>query len=150
DTEVDWAAGRITRKRSKTGEWDNVPVVCYKLWPLTFDLLRQYRSGTERVLLTESGRPFVRKELVAGKLVKADNIASNYNQVKKRLKFRKPLKQLRKSAATLLESHPTYGRFTSHFLGHAPASVKERHYAAPSQDLFDEAVTWLGQQLGQC
>jgi hypothetical protein len=130
--------------------WDNVPVVCYQLWPLTLGLLRQYRRGTGRVLLTESGRPFVRKELVGAKLVKADNIASNYAHLKRRLRFHKPLKQLRKSAATLLESHPTYGRFTSHFLGHAPAGVKERHYAAPAQELFDEAVTWLGRQLGLC
>ena len=28
--------------------------------------------------------------------------------------------------------------------------MADRHYAAPSQELFDEAVTWLGQQLGQC
>ena len=150
DTEVDWEAGRITRKCSKTGDWQNVPLVCYKLWPLTFDLLKKYRSGTERVLLTESGRPFVRKEMVDGKLIKADNIASNYTHLKKRLKFRKPLKLLRKTAATLLESHPIYGRFTSYFLGHAPASVKDKHYAAPSQTLFDEALTWLGKELGQC
>jgi hypothetical protein len=149
DTEVDWKVGRITRKRSKTAGHENVPTVCYKLWPVTFELLKQYRSGTERVLLTESGRPFVRKELVAGKLVKADGIASNYAHLKRRLRFRKPLKQLRKTVATLLESHPTYGRFTSLFLGHAPRSVKERNYAAPPQELFDEAVTWLGEQLGR-
>jgi integrase len=150
DEEVDWQSGRITRKRGKTGEWENVPVVCYKLWPLTFELLKKYRSGTERVLLTASGRAYVRKELVSGKLVKADNIASNYTHLKRRLKFRKPLKLLRKTVATLLESHPTYGRFTAFFLGHAPQSVKDRHYAQPSQELFDEAMTWLGQQLGLC
>ena len=125
-------------------------MVCYKLWPQTFELLKKYRSGTERVLLTESGKAYVRKELVSGKLVKADNIASNYTHLKKRLKFRKPLKLLRKTAATLLESHPNYGRFTSFFLGHAPQSVKDRHYAQPSHELFDEAITWLGQQLGLC
>jgi hypothetical protein len=65
-----------------------------------------------------------------------------------KLSFRKPMKGLRKTAATLLESHETYGRLTGLFLGHAPASMKERHYAAPPQALFDEAVTWLGRQLG--
>jgi integrase len=150
DDEVDWQAGRITRKRSKTGEWENVPVVCYKLWPQTFELLKKYRSGTERVLLTERGLAYLRKELVSGKLVKADNIASNYTHLKKRLKFRKPLKLLRKTAATVLESHATYGRFTAFFLGHAPQSVKDRHYAQPSQELFDEAMIWLGQHLGLC
>jgi integrase len=148
DTEVDWKRGAITRKRSKTGDWDNVPVVCYRLWPLTFKLLKKYRSGKERVLVTERGRPFVRKEMVNGKLVKADGIRSNYAHLKRRLGFKKALKLLRKTAATLLEGHPIYGRFTAHFLGHSPVSVKDRHYAAPSQELFDEALTWLGRQLG--
>jgi hypothetical protein len=35
------------------------------------------------------------------------------------------------------------------YLGHTPASVKDKHYAAPPQELFDEAVGWLGKQLGQ-
>ena len=148
DTEVDWRHGTITRKRSKTGDHDAVPTVCYRLWPCTFQLLQQYRSGQDRVLLTESGRPYVRKEMVNGELVKADNIASNYTHLKRRLKFKKSLKLLRKTAATMLESHPIYGRFTSYFLGHAPQSMKDKHYAAPSQELFDEAVSWLGQQFG--
>ena len=29
------------------------------------------------------------------------------------------------------------------------AAVADRFYVAPSQELFDEAVMWLGQQLGQ-
>jgi integrase len=148
DGEVDWRAGTITRKRSKTAQHENVPVVTYRLWGPTFELLKKYRSGADHVLLTESGRQFVRKELVNGRLVKADNIASNYTHLKRRLKFRKPLKWLRKTAATLLESHPVYGRLTSLFLGHAPQTIKDRHYAAPSQELFDEAVLWLGRQLG--
>jgi hypothetical protein len=150
DTEVNWVAGTITRKRSKTAQHENVPTVTYRLWPLTFELLQKYRSGTERVLLTESGKPYVRKELAAGTLVKSDNIASNYAHLKRRLGFKKPLKQLRKTSASLLESHPVYGRLTTLFLGHSPRSLKDRHYAAPSQALLDEAVAWLGGQYGLC
>jgi integrase len=155
DEEVDWVAGRITRKRSKKAGCDNVPTICYPLWPTTFALLKQHRSGTARVLLTESGLPFLRKELRDGKLVKADGFASNYTHLKKRLKeglpgFNRSLKQLRKLGATLLESQRDYGRFKSYFLGHSPRTVADRHYAAPSQELFDEAVWWLGQELGQC
>ncbi len=103
DDEVDWTAGRIIRKRSKTADVANVPVVNYPLWPATFELLKKYRSGAERVLLTESGKPYVRKELDAsGKLVKADGFTSNYAHLKRRLKFTKPMKQLRKTGATLL------------------------------------------------
>jgi hypothetical protein len=146
--EVRWAEGRVIRKRSKTRDCENVPTVNYKLWPSTFALLERYRSEGELALRTDSGKPYVRKELVNGKLVKSDNIASNYAHLKRRLKFQKPLKQLRKTAASLLESHETYGRLTSLFLGHSPRSMKDRSYAAPPRELLDEAVTWLGEQLG--
>jgi hypothetical protein len=148
DTEVDWEEGRIIRKRSKERNSENVPVVNYKLWPLTFKLLQKHRSGKERVLLTESGKPYVRKELVNGKTSKADGFASNFVHLKKRLKLKLPLKELRKLSATRLEEHKEYGRFGSYFLGHSPRTVKDKHYAAPSQALFDEAVAWLGEQLG--
>ena len=149
DTEVDWKAGRVIRQRSKTAGMEGVPTVNYLLWPLTFQLLQKYRSGTDRVLLTDSGKPYVRTEMVKGKMVKADGFASNFVHLKKRLDFHKSLKQLRKTAATLLDGHPVYGRFVGHFLGHSPRSIAARHYAAPSQELFDEAVRWLGQQMGQ-
>lgn len=150
DSEVDWTEGYITRKRSKTAAHESVPTVCYKLWPLTFNLLKRYRSGSERVLLTESGLPYVRKELKSnGKVSKADGFASNWVHVKKRLKLNRPLKQLRKLGATILEGHENYGRFKVLFLGHSPKSVADKHYAAPSQELFDRAVIWVGQQLGQ-
>lgn len=148
DIEVDWTAGRIIRKRSKTKYNENVPTVNYKLWPLTWELLQNHRSGMERVLLTESGKPYVRSEMVAGKLVKADGFTSSYAHLKRRLEFTKPMKLLRKTSATLLESHPVYGRFVQHFLGHSPRGVTSKHYAAPSQLLFDEAIQWLGRELG--
>ncbi len=151
DSEVDWTEGRITRKRSKTGSHENVPTVCYKLWPSTFELLKKFRSGTERVLLTESGLPYVRKMLKAnGKLSKANGFASSWVHVKKRIKLNRPLKHLRKLGATLLEKHETYGRLKVLFLGHSPKSVTDRHYAAPPQALFDAAILWMGQQLDQC
>jgi len=150
DDEVDWIEGRIIRRRSKTANCENVPTVNYKLWPYTFQMLQEYRDGGERVLLTESGKPYVRTELVNGKLRKADGFASNFVHVKKRLKMRLSLKSLRKLGATLLDGHKDYGRFKSYFLGHSPRTVADKHYAAPSRELFDEAVLWLGRQLGQC
>jgi integrase len=148
DDEVDWREGRIIRKRSKTGDSEDVPTVGYKLWEQTFELLKQYRSGGEVVLLTESGRRWVNKRMVDGRLVKADNIASCYVWLKKRAKFGKPLKLIRKTSASLIEGHPEYGRYKSHFLGHSPRTVADRHYAAPSTELFDRIVDWLGQQYG--
>jgi integrase len=150
DDEVDWTTGTITRKRSKTRHNENVPTVTYQLWPRTFDLLTKYRSGTERVLLTESGLPYVREWVKPdGKFTKADGFASNYAHLQRRLKFKRPLKQLRKLGASLLAKHEVYGRFASYFLGHSPRTVADRHYVTPPQELFDEAVLWLGKQLGQ-
>jgi integrase len=150
DEEVDWAAGRIIRKRSKTTRSKNVPVVCYKLWPQTFQLLQEHRSGGERVLLTKYGQPYLRSELRAdGKLRKCDAFKSNYDFLRQRLGLKHPLKGLRKLGASLLATHRDYGRFASYFLGHSPQSVADRHYVVPPQELFDEAVLWLGRQLGQ-
>jgi integrase len=148
DSEVDWKRGTITRKRSKTRSRKDTPIVCYKLWPETFASLKKHRSGKESVLLTKTGKTYLRQAHEGGKLVSRDIIAGSFRQLCKRLDFTKQMKQLRKTSATMLESHPVYGRFTSHFLGHAPATIKERHYAKPDQALFDEAVLWLGQQLG--
>jgi hypothetical protein len=149
DAEVDWGAGTVTRKRSKTKHKSNVPTVTYLLWPVTFDLLKKYRSGTERVLLTRHGQPYVRNRLAAdGRLVKADGFHSHFRELQKKIGLNRPLKQLRKLGASLLNSHRDYGRLKDYFLGHAPATMADRHYAAPPQELFDEAVTWLGRQLG--
>ena len=48
----------------------------------------------------------------------------------------------------MLESHEIYGRYKGHFLGHAPRGLAEKHYAAPSTELFDKIVSWLGEQFG--
>jgi integrase len=150
DSEVNWVSGRITRKRSKTADQKNAPTVEYPLWPETFRLLKEYRSGGDRVLLTENGTAWTRGEIEGGKLVKKDSIASNYVHLKKKLKgFRKPLKQLRKTGASLLEKHPDHSRYDWLFLGHSPRTVKDKHYVRPDQGRVDEAVLWLGRQLGQ-
>jgi integrase len=147
--EVDWEGGRIIRKRSKTGDHASVPTVSYPLWPQTRALLRQYRAGAgELALLTLSGRRWVEDRWVDGKLVRTDSIASNYAHLKKKVGFDKPLKLLRKTSVSMLDNHETFARFFGHFLGHAPRSIQERHYVARSQERFDAAVVWLGEQYG--
>jgi hypothetical protein len=152
DDEVDWSGGRIVRKRSKTRDHQDVPTVDYKLWSSTLELLRQYRSGGEIVLLTETGNRWAYEVMLDGKMKSTDNIASNYTHLKRKLKSKgfdaKPLKLIRKTSASLLGSHEVYGRFTSHFLGHSPRSIADKHYVRPDQHLFDEAIGWLGQQYG--
>jgi hypothetical protein len=98
---------------------------------------------------TGSGKCWKRKELIDGKLVKSDNINSCYAHLKKKLKrFKKPLKWLQRMGATLHDSRSEYSRFSEMFLGHSPRGIKDRHYSAPDQNSFDEAVTWLGRELG--
>jgi integrase len=148
DAEVDWTAGRITRKRSKTSDIESTPTVNYKLWPATFALLKQYRSGADRVLVTANGNPLVLKRIVDGKPTGSDVVATCFARFKARIGFKKSMKQLRKTASTMLDSHETYARFSTLFLGHAPTSMKDKHYSDPPQNRFDEAVLWLGQQFG--
>lgn len=77
-SEVDWKEGRIIRKRSKTSDEENVPVVNYKLWDETFRLLQLERAegSTDRALLNNNGSPIWAEVFVDGKYQKTDNIKS--------------------------------------------------------------------------
>lgn len=147
------ADGRITRKRTKTRNAEDVPTVEYVLWPETLALLAKFPSQhSEYVLTSATGTPLWRDEIRGGKRSKTDLVHVQWNRGRGEGRATKPpipLKALRSVAATILEGHKDYGRFTSLFLGHSPASIKDKHYAAPPQALFDEAILWLrGQILG--
>lgn len=152
DDEVDWNEGRVIRRRSKTRKHKNAPTVGYPLWPCTLALLKEYRSGQERVLLTSTGKAYVRK------MDGGDMFSTVYDRLRKQTGFKKQMKLLRKTSASLLENHTVqlpsgdtinpFAGCVSLFLGHAPASMAAKHYAAPPQKLFDEAVLWLGKQYG--
>jgi integrase len=148
--EVDWEQGRIIRKRSKTSKQKNVPKVNYKLWPATFELLKRFRSEHRTwVLVNENGSPLRQRGFRAdGKTHNLDNIKKAYERVCDKLKREcKPLKLFRKTGASKLEEHETYGRYAQYYLGHAPDSVAESRYARPSDEQFDRALQWLGEQF---
>jgi integrase len=157
--EVNWTEGRVTRKRSKTKGHANVPTVNYPLWPVTFELLRKFcdQGPGELVLLTAAGRAFIRHSFREdGGLSRTDGFVSHFKHLRRRLQKKGvrlgPLKELRKLGATLLGGHATYNRFRDYFLGHSPGTMAERHYDAKSDEFrarFDEAVLWLGRELGQ-
>lgn len=153
--EVDWTTGYVTRKRGKTKGHDNSPKVTWKLWPRTLQLLNAQRStDSDRVLLNANDKPLKIDTIVGGKRKTIDNIKSSWGRVLVKLKNRKvepiqidkPMKLLRKTAATRLGEHPAYGRFAQHYLAHAPTTVADAHYVVPSQTQFDEAMDWLGKQ----
>lgn len=149
-SELDWERGTITRRRSKTAHHESVPTVTYKLWPETLRLLRQERTTTgDLVLVNEDGGPLKIEELAdKGTLRKIDNVASAFSRLKRATGINKPIKLLRKTSATLLRSKYEYAGIESLFLGHSPRSMADRHYAAAPQDLLDQAVEWLGRELG--
>lgn len=149
--EVDWEAGRIRRKRSKTSTHRNVPVVDYLLWPETFRLLAIARSTDPkgRVLLNSNGSPLCTEVVEEdGKYRKSDNVKNAFDRVRKKLGLKVSLKGLKKTSATLLRDNEQFHGLEGLFLGHAPKSMADRHYTQPPKKLFDRALLWLGGQYG--
>jgi integrase len=137
--EIDWEGGRLSRKRSKTGDHASVPTVEYRLWPETFDLLTRLRSSDPtRVLVTKSGKPWVDR-----RKTNIDSVRIEFEKLNPTLSF----KHLRKTAASMLATHPEYASYAQYFLSHAPNNVADSHYVKPSQERFDGAVTWLRDQF---
>ena len=137
--EVDWDAGRLRRKRSKTSHHKKAPEVEYPLWAETLELLKQFRSSDpDHVLVTKSGRPWVDR-----KTRNTDSVRTEFDKLDARL----PFKHLRKTAATILGGHPVFRAYAQYFLGHAPDTVADVHYIRPSQEQFDLAILWLREQF---
>jgi integrase len=146
--DVDWKRGTITRKRSKTHKHEGVPTVTYQLWPETLQLLLQCRSTSDRVLVNRNGSPLVEEKLVEGKFRKNDNIKNAYERILKKVSLRSPFKLMRKTSATLIHGHERFRGLDSLFLGHAPASIAERHYSATSRDALNGAIEYLRESYG--
>lgn len=137
--------GYLTRKRVKTEENANVPMVKYKLWKETARLLQKYKSNDANLWFTsESGAPLVHSYFENGSGKVKDLITRMYAKTGCTI----PLSKFRSISATMLDNHEVYGRFALYFLAHSPKSIKDKHYVAPSQQLFDKAIDWLGTQFG--
>ncbi len=150
-SEVDWDEGRIIRKRSKTADEENVPVVNYKLWPDTLRLLRQERAtkSKDRVLFNANGGPLWSEEITGeGKYQKTDNVKNAFDRLQQKTNISKPLKSFKKTSATLLRDNGEFSGLAGLFLGHAPQSMADKHYTQTPQGLLDQAIGWLGAQYG--
>jgi integrase len=147
--QIDLTEGRITRCRSKTAKKKSGRTVSYKLWPEVVELLKEYMAKDgDRALVTKSGKPWVWTEMAdGGKMRKSDNVATVFNNLKRKLKMDKvlgkSLKVFRKTSATRLKGNKDYRDLRFLFLGHSTRNVADRHYAKESQTLLDEAVNWL-------
>lgn len=145
--EVDWTKGTIKRKRSKTADHEDVPVVTYLLWPETFALLKQWRSSEpETVLLTATGKKWVQGKDDGWR---SDCVRSCFAKLQTKTKIKKgSFKTFRKTGATVLGEHKTYKFYSQYYLGHSPRSVADKNYVKPSDKEFFKACEWLGKQFG--
>ena len=149
-TEVDWAAGVITRKRSKTRDCASVPVVRYTLWRETFALLRQFRNNkSENVLTDKNGNTLQKTRLENGKLKATCCIRNALMAIYKRESIpQQPPKLFRKTSATLL-FHSPFSQHAETLLGHAPSTIAKRNYIDDGAGSnFSDALLWLGKQYG--
>ncbi|MHB1424797.1 MAG: tyrosine-type recombinase/integrase [Gemmataceae bacterium] len=148
---VDLKAGTLTRRRAKTGHIESTPTVTYKLWPELVKLLKKHQSSHPELFLTNMrGNPLCGTRVEEGKARRYDMIVQQWRRAAVKIDG-KPLllKAFRSISATWLEKDGVYGRYVSHFLGHSPRGIAAKHYSAPSQELFDQALTWLrGQVFG--
>ena len=157
--QVDWDKRTITRKRSKTKEWENVPTVTYPIWDSTFDLLSKYgkREG-ERVLLNEDGKPLITSVLVTKsgttKRKAIDNIGLAFHRLRRKLAAKgtlvttKSLKGFRKTSHSHIGNSKDFSRFKVYFLGQSNRTVADKSYFALDNTEFAKAVTWLATVYG--
>lgn len=137
--------GYLTRKRIKTEDNANVPTVTYKLWAETARLLAKYKSKHKtHWFVSSTGTPLVETGFVNGKGKAKDLIHRRFKNSGCPISLR----DFRKIASTQLDKHENFGRYGSYFLAHSPASMKDRFYSVPSQDIFDKAIDWLGAEFG--
>jgi integrase len=135
--------GRITRRRSKTSR-RNGRIVSWKLWDSTRKLLDLYAQKTgDHLLLTSTGRPWVRDELVGGKRRKCDSIVGVYRQ---QIRHPVPLRRLRQTSGDLIRKKFTK-HVADHFLAHGQDLVDQAYFSRDQAEL-DAAVEWLGKEYG--
>ena len=150
--------GRVVRRRIKTRRHPNPPVVNYRLWPMTLNLLKhQISDHDELVLLTSRGTPLIVSKMVKrdglDRHVRYDTVCRLYGTLRKKLTTLpdKSLKFLRKTGSTKIKSNTQYMHLDQLYLGHSHQTIADKHYNAFDGEPFpplDEAIEWLGRELG--
>lgn len=143
--EVDIEAGRIIRKRTKTGVHSE-----FALWPRTVEMLKLHGNldgePNDRVFLSKSGHPLVREYFVNDKFKRTDAIRSAFFRLMKKTQLpnHRGFYSLRKTAASEIEIIDS--AVTEMFLAHSEKGLK-RYYAARDWNRLDAAVVILGKLL---
>ncbi|WP_166820496.1 site-specific integrase [Thalassoroseus pseudoceratinae] len=150
-------ARTIRFKRRKERDEEGVPTVTYRLWDETFELLEKYRSNHPEYLLTSEDNTVLYIEELHNDKTKKNKrkrknlIGRQFGRYRTKLKkkdFWGTLEDLRKTAITKLDGHDEFARYAQYFAGHSPRTITDQFYRVPSQDRFNAAVAWLGEQFG--
>jgi len=138
---VDWERGILRKKRVKTSSEENVPVVSYKLWPETLELLREMQDTKhpELVLTNLHGTPLYSHRVVNRKPVINAPIIQQWTDAKTGM----VLTDWRDLGANLVYKHPLFRTLNQLYLGHAPSGVNHVHYLDPPEDILDDALEYV-------
>jgi integrase len=139
-SEVDWMDKRITRKRSKEKDEENVPEVCYLLWKESFQGLKEWGSRKGDRVFTDDGKP-----LIQGR---SDVVAREFAKLRKKLGVDEiKLKQIRKTSTNILNGNISYGAYVRYYGGWSPMGVADTNYLVPPHPIMDEMSNYLRQKL---
>ncbi|MDB5390537.1 MAG: hypothetical protein JWM11_6183 [Planctomycetaceae bacterium] len=152
-SEIDFKAGTIRRKRSKTKDKPNTPTVIYPLWRTTLELLKECLNqdpDCALALTTKSGLKWNFREIREdGTLKRSDNINTLWQHLEKKIGKIGRLGMLKKSSASKLRNNLEHADCRIMFLGHSDRTVADQHYAAITPQRLAKAVKWLGDEWRQ-
>ncbi|MAX39907.1 MAG: hypothetical protein CME33_25465 [Gimesia sp.] len=157
--EVDLKTGRIIRCRTKAENYSNAPIVNYKLWNVTLELLKkEMKRSTDPVyaLQATKGARLIKEEIKkdsSGKFIatKHDNTSRGWQKIRKEAGLDKILKYIRKTGATTIKSESKHKSEERLYLGHTPDNMADLHYNIMEGQVYkplDEAIGFLGKQFG--
>ena len=136
-SEVRLDEGRIIRQRTKTRRHEHPPVVNYRLWPRTAQLLRERLSSHPTLALTNRrGTPLCVSKLIEKNGVTRETVWSSLVRRWGQMKKAKPelpnkqMKYLRKTGSSRLRSNARFLSLDSLYLGHSWVTIADKHYNA--------------------
>ena len=145
--------GRIVRQRTKTRRCPDPPIVSYRLWDKSIELLQlQISDHPDFVLQTTRGTRLIKSEVDDEGNVKGhDNVSRHWQSVRKKSGLAgKQLKILRKTGSTTIRRNPEYCTMDALYLGESWKNIPDRHYNAHDGEPYpplDEAIQWLGEEF---
>ena len=80
--------------------------------------------------------------------MKTDAVRLAFRRLKQKKKIDGGFKLLRKTAASMLADNEQFESLKDLFLGHAAASIADKHYARAAMRRLDQALAWLAGQFG--